>query len=59
MLAGMVLRSWPIGLAAVLLIGVALGAWRRVGLLADAGFVDRPSLPSSDGREHILEGTVV
>jgi competence protein ComEC len=55
-LAGVTLRSWPIGLVGVLLVGGAIGAW-RFGLAA------HETLPSVaalvDGREHAVQGTIV
>jgi competence protein ComEC len=50
------LRSWPIGLAAVLLIGACLGGWRHDGVEVDS----RLSVTALvDGREHLLRGTIV
>jgi competence protein ComEC len=55
-LAGIGLRSWPIGLAGVLIAGSALGGWRHGLAETDS----RPSVAALvDGREHILHGTIV
>jgi competence protein ComEC len=56
LIGGVGLRSGPVGLIGLLVLGAGIGAWRVSLAESDA----RPSIAALiDGREHVLHGTIV